>query len=153
MLEFRGLVRRPRCGHLSAEKLFANRISRHLATYGYLFAPRGSRPGRILCPLAALKFTSGWPTTRQPTQVCLLNPMVHKGYPSGLGKCGDCNMHEVFGKDRQCRFKSNSSEDETLLLETRTVHIFCEHLSRGDESARHQNLFYELTGNPRLAAR
>jgi hypothetical protein len=32
MLEFRGLVRRPRCGHLSAEKLFANRTSRHLAT-------------------------------------------------------------------------------------------------------------------------
>jgi hypothetical protein len=54
-----------------------------------------------------------------------------------LANAVNCNMHEVFGKDRQCRFKSNSSEDETLLLETRTVHIFCEHLSRGDESARH----------------
>src|SRR6516164_1091310 len=41
----------------------------------------------------------------------------------------------------QRRLKSNSSEDQTLLLEPGqgTVPIFCEHLSPGDESARDPN--------------
>ena len=26
--------------------------------------------------------------------------MVQKGYPSGLGKCSDFNMYELFGRDR-----------------------------------------------------
>jgi hypothetical protein len=39
----------------------------------------------------------------------------------------------------QRTLKSNSSEDQTLLLETQrgTVHTFCKHLSPGDESACH----------------
>ena len=52
----------------------------------------------------------------------------------------------------QRRLKSNSSEDQTLFLKPGqgTVHIFCEHLSSGDESACHPKPKYlrQVERNP-----